>query len=248
MTNRKGQNSILFIATLGVYLGLVLAGGTAPQVYAHAATTRAFDAREEIEIVDDLTGPPDDERATLGQSVQVYIDDVEQLILALKRLHDGGTFDQSADFFEVRQNSQLPCVPANTAGSYSPEQFVNVNDKARPFLERFSKQLTYGYSLGDCVANRSFADKSSTDSRAVFKLDKSGLSVEVVVRKESPQAAALLSGDLASVFHTFTAKEKLPVRKAISENTTFRTENDQVTVVTRLARASLDELLSSDAK
>jgi len=248
MTNRKGQNSILFIATLGVYLGLVLAGGAAPQVYAHAATTRAFDAREEIEIVDDLTGPPDDERATLGQSVQVYLDDVEQLILALKQLHGVGLFDPGVDFFEVRQTSQLPCVAANTAGSYTPIQFVNVNDKARPFLERFSKQLTYGYSLGDCVLNKSFADKSSTDSRAAFKLDKLGLSVEVVVRKESPQRADLLSGDLASVFQTRIEKETLPARKAILENTTFRTENDQVMVVTRLARASLDPLLVSDAK
>ena len=58
MTNRKNQNSILLLATLGVYLGLVLAGAT-PQVLANAATAKQFDLRDEIEMVDDLDNKPD---------------------------------------------------------------------------------------------------------------------------------------------------------------------------------------------
>ena len=60
MTNRKNQNSILFLATLGVYLGLFIAGGAAPQVFAHSATTRAFEITDEIEVKDDLDKNPDD--------------------------------------------------------------------------------------------------------------------------------------------------------------------------------------------
>jgi len=60
VSTRKGQNSILFITTLGVYLGLVLAGGASPQVFAHpAATTRNFDITDEIEFKDDLDKKPD---------------------------------------------------------------------------------------------------------------------------------------------------------------------------------------------
>src|SRR4051812_6725774 len=58
MEKRKGQNSILFLTTLGVYLGLVLVGGT-PQVLANAATTRHFDIKDEIEFQDKLDKDPD---------------------------------------------------------------------------------------------------------------------------------------------------------------------------------------------
>lgn len=58
MDKRKGQNSILFLTTLGVYLGLVLVGAT-PQVLANAATTRNFDIRDEIEFQDKLDKDPD---------------------------------------------------------------------------------------------------------------------------------------------------------------------------------------------
>src|SRR6476620_8746450 len=58
MEKRKSQNSILFVATLGVYLGLMLAGAT-PQVLANAATTRTFDIKDEIEFQDKLDKDPD---------------------------------------------------------------------------------------------------------------------------------------------------------------------------------------------
>jgi len=72
LSERKQQNSLIFIATLGVYLGLVLTGGT-PQVFAHAALTRGFDIREEIETVDDQDKKPDDERSPVTNSFQIYL-------------------------------------------------------------------------------------------------------------------------------------------------------------------------------
>jgi hypothetical protein len=41
LNNRKNQNSILVLATLGVYLGLVLVGAT-PQMLAQAAMSKQF--------------------------------------------------------------------------------------------------------------------------------------------------------------------------------------------------------------
>jgi len=249
MSSRKGQNSIIFLATLGVYLGLVLAGGTAPQVYAYAATTRAFDAREEIELGDDFFGPPEgDERSSVTESLSVYVDDVEQLVNALKRYSAKGSFDVSRDFFEVNQNSYLPCVSSNIRGSYTPEKFVSVSTAVRPTLERFSKQTTYGYSLGDCLQNPHFAENTSTDSRTLFKLDESGLTVQIKVKKESRQAAESLASDLRDVAARMLSKENLPVRAAILKETSFQIENDQVFVITRLPRAALDPLLANDAK
>ena len=50
MTNNRKNNSILFLTTLGVYLGLMLVGGAAPQVFAHGALARNFELQDEIEV------------------------------------------------------------------------------------------------------------------------------------------------------------------------------------------------------
>lgn len=58
MSKSTNKNSILVLATLGVYLGLVLVGAT-PQVLAQAAMTREFSVKDEIEVKDDLDTKPD---------------------------------------------------------------------------------------------------------------------------------------------------------------------------------------------
>jgi hypothetical protein len=58
LNNRKNQNSILVLATLGVYLGIVLAGAT-PQILAQAATAKQFSMKDEIEAKDSLDKEPD---------------------------------------------------------------------------------------------------------------------------------------------------------------------------------------------
>jgi hypothetical protein len=63
LNTRKNQNSILVLATLGVYLGLVLVGAT-PQVLALAAMTRQFNVKDEIEFAEDLDKKPPEDVAT----------------------------------------------------------------------------------------------------------------------------------------------------------------------------------------
>ena len=75
MNNHKNQNSILVLATLGVYLGLVLVGA-APQVLAQAAMTRQFDVKDEIEVKDDLDKKPNDEACSdLGTVANKQLDE-----------------------------------------------------------------------------------------------------------------------------------------------------------------------------
>ena len=69
--SRKSHNSILFLTTLGVYLGLILVGAT-PQVLAQAATTKQFTIREEVSISDDLDKQPDD-NAAAATAVEVSL-------------------------------------------------------------------------------------------------------------------------------------------------------------------------------
>jgi len=248
LTKRKAQNSFLVLTTLGVYLGLLMVGGAAPQVLAHSATTRSFEITDEIEIKDDLDNKPDDERSDVRLSLITYFQDVEAFVKTLRRL--GGTkyFDPAGDSFEVNQSTQLPCVAANKIGSYTANKFVVKNEQFRPWLESFSKLLTDGYSLGDCLPNSRFAPVETTDSKFNFRLDKDAFAIDVAVRKQSPEAARLLVGDLADTFAALKKTEADVVRQKLYEATKFRSENDQIFVVTHMPRAGLDALLAKDAK
>jgi len=247
LSNQKAKNSILFLTTLGVYLGLVLAGGAAPQVYAHAAMTRNFDIVDEIEFKDDLDKKPDDDRTDINLSVQVYLEDVEQFLAALNSLAQKGQFDAKADSFEVIQSSSLPCVASNKQGSYTPVKFDSRNTVVNPFLERLTKQANYGYSLADCVADPHFNGGEASDSRFTLKQDGSTLTLQIAVRKSSPQSASTLVPALTETFGRFR-KNAVPLRQAIIDRTSVRAENDQLFVITRLPRGSLDPLFARDAK
>jgi hypothetical protein len=248
VANRRTNNSVLFLTTLGVYLGLMLVGGAAPQVFAHGALTRHFELQDEIEARDDLDNKPDGETATLSLSIKTYIEDVEEFLNTLHKLGQNGKFDLSQDRFEVTQTTLLPCVPANKVGSYSANTFHLKNDSLRPPLERFSKLLTDGYSLADCLPSSRFSGQEATNSKFTFKLDDSALSIQVSVQKASPEIARRLSADLAATFPKFTPSAAALARQKVFENTTFKSRNNQVLVITRLPRAALDPLLATPAK
>ena len=229
-----------------------MVGGAAPQVLAHSATTRNFEITDEIEVKDDLDNKPDDERSDERSDVRLslitYFQDVEAFVKTLRRL--GGTkyFDAASDSFEVNQATQLPCVAANRTGSYTANKFITKNEQIRPWLESFSKLLTDGYSLGDCLPNSRFAPVETTDSKFNFRLDKDALAIDVAVRKSSPEAAKILAGDIADTFAALKKSEADSIRQKLYEATKFRSENDQIFVITHMPRASLDPLLAKDAK
>lgn len=59
MANKKNQNSILFLTTLGVYIGMLMVGSTPGVVAQQGAMTRNFEISDEIEERDDLDTQPD---------------------------------------------------------------------------------------------------------------------------------------------------------------------------------------------
>ena len=72
MTSRGNNNSFIILTTLGVYLGLLLVGGAAPQVLAHSAMTRNFEIADEIEVKDDLDNKPDSVEEVLTASASSF--------------------------------------------------------------------------------------------------------------------------------------------------------------------------------
>lgn len=70
--SRRSQNPVLVLTTLGVYLGLLIVGGAAPQVLAHSATTRNFEISDEIEVKDDLDKKPDEATAVDDGTAETF--------------------------------------------------------------------------------------------------------------------------------------------------------------------------------
>ena len=247
MSNRKPQNSLLFLTTLGVYLGLVLVGAT--PVLGHAATTRNFEISDEIEIKDDLDRKPDDnKRSPLEMSIGNYYADIELFIESLSRLRHSGLFDLSVDTFEVSQSTALPCVAGNKVGSYTAESFAAANAALRPTLEWAGKRLTDGYAFGDCVPSEHFGGREATQSRFVLKLDAKGLTLEITGLRKSPVDAGAFLRELKYGWDLFRPTAQRPVDKYVSAHTTLGVSGSKILVVTRLPRAGLQALLSNDAK
>lgn len=68
MSKSKSYNSILFLTTLSVYLGLVLVGAS-PQVLAQQITfVNKFEIQNEIEFEDDLDKKPEDDESSETKS------------------------------------------------------------------------------------------------------------------------------------------------------------------------------------
>lgn len=231
-----------------MYLGLLLAGATPGVLAQQAALTKQFNVRDEIERKDDLDKKPDDERSPVTASVQIYLEDVEYFLASLGRLQSRGKFNLAKDEFSVAKSTALPCVAANKAGRYTPAKFNFTNEASLGALELFSRGMEYGYSLGDCLASNEFNGIEAVDSRFSYSLDNKVFNVNVVVKKQSAQIALELIKELESTLRLYDTPDGTNLRKAVIANTKFKSAGDQVTVVTRLPRGSLDMLLATNVK
>lgn len=246
MKSSKPNNSILFLTTLGVYLGLVLVGAT--PVLGHAATTRNFEITDEIEVKDDLDRKPDDERSPLAISIGNYYADLEYFLTSLEKLQKAGKFDVATDTFEIAQSTALPCVAGNKVGSYTAETLFTSNSAVRPALEFTGKRVTDGYAFADCVPSDKFAGQEATHSKFVLKLTADGLSLEVSGVKRSTVEADAYLKELTAAWDQFRKTATEPAPKYISEGTALSVNGAKILVVTRLPRAALNRLLAKDAK
>ena len=257
MSNKTKQNSIIFLTTLSVYLGLVLVGGVPPSVFAQAATTRNFNVQDEIEVKDDLDKKPDDEiQNLLGKldkgyfTIDNYIGEIETLLFNLKRLNLIEKFDLE-DAFQVDKTSSMPCfVDGDPVGIGTEKLNVHYNKWLTSALTDAANNLQhYTEFLEDCLPSKRFGDSKERNSTIILSFDSSELKIGISGFKESPQKAKQLAENLNQVF-TIKIRENAnkPEIKQFYENTKSSSENNQVFIVTRLPRGSLDALLVNDTQ
>ena len=207
--------------------------------------TRQFDVKDEIELKDDLDKNPNGRLP--ADAIENYFYHVESFLDDLKALPDKDLLRSLTSPFEVVRTTALPCVKGNRVGSSDGSNKVE-SELIWPYLSQLANRLSNGYDLGDCLANEKFGDSKATVSGLQLRLDKNELSIQVDVQKSSFHSAGLLSDVLTSELASHDWANESRICQQILANTSFRSENDQVFIVTRLPRAGLDSLLAVDAK
>lgn len=216
MTNRKNYNSIIFLSTL--CLGLVLVGAT-PYISSQFALTKI----DEIPIVENLDQLPDDDA------------DFQNLILSLLK--------------EIKKEAKIEKVPLplqnefEINASYEKDQYgegssvgSTISDQRLSILiqESFHKKFTpKAFEMADFDGQRK-------DVKIKLEANKTKIEFEISFTKSNPQGIVEF---LNNHFSNSRDKAKSLLVKEVYQNSVARSQNNQVFIVTRLPRGSIDSLL-----
>lgn len=250
MINRRTNNSLLFLTTLGVYLGLVLVGGAAPSVFAHGALTRPFELKDEIEISDDLEKKPDLTEKELNDAIGEYSRHLQDFVENLKKLRSIDKFDGDWITFDSQQTTYTPCPATGTHHSEIVEGHIDrwlapAITEAQFVVEDFTW-------LADCLPYSGREDRSLAKSVGIkLTYDKTGLTHQLSIKFASEKTAQSLHKGLSSAFAKFKIDDEdddFALKKVLLKQTSLTTSADQIFITTRLPRADLDPLLATHAK
>lgn len=210
MSNSKNYNSIVFLTTLSVYLGLVLVG--APPILAQAALARQFDIQNEIEVKDDLDKKPDDETCT-ELKAKTYEQDIQFVKAYLE------TVSQFLKPISFAKSKDYDLIISVKTDSIDDDEIFNRNFSA------LRKELSLG-SFEQKIDDGGFFEKLNLKSKFQNK-------------------------DISSFVQFYNAsleylhcETQYKSANLILTNTKITYENNQVFIVTRLPRGSLDALLA----
>ncbi len=242
MSERKNYNSIIFLTTLSVYLGLVLVGAPAP-VLAQAALTSKIEVKDKIEKKDDLDNKPDEDSESLQEiyAEKIFADFVKDLqnLQARKRYSSIEEKDFNVSRILLVNDSEsdaenIPNIGVSSLNKVLVKLLESLDDNQLRGLADFSWDTKFG------VYPSAFDLKIYTNV--------SGVKLETYFKKATEQKASLLAERLNDEFISRVNKAEDNFAKQIYENTKVTSFNNQVFITTQLPRGSLDALLTQSAK
>ena len=241
MSKGKNYNSIVFLTTLSVYLGLVLVGGAIPTVLAQAALTRDFDIKNEIVFEDDLDKKPDED--DVFDSDFIY-GPVLELLSDLKKLkqiekYNGEQYFEIDFLFKRYEKSNRFNVEKIQGGG---------NIWVHTACEEPAYLIEHQFDL-NTPSNFYIYDKKLkvkvTNTNVKFVSENGDFSLQINSTQESNGKAQELAKFFNDAFIVASSNADLKnYEKLVYQNTKATSENNQVLIVTRLPRASIDELLA----
>lgn len=246
MTHRKNQNSILFLTTLGVYLGLLLVGSSS-QLRAQASEIlrQSVDEKDACASKDELLeqayklrseiGSASNSKSLITKEVASFFDDI------LDDLRDDPHNLKNGFMAEFVVQRLAPLEIQVSSRIRNSFRYGGADKTKTDFLgERF-------YSIIEEVSKISCAGSSLNCSDVSLRVafDEFGFTVET--HFSFPQKSATNATLFARAYNLenqYEACSQGDVDRLIFDHTSARSENDQVFIVTRLPRAGLDSLLA----
>jgi hypothetical protein len=255
VSKSKNYNSIVFLTTLSVYLGLVLVASV-PQVLAQpAATTKQFNVKDEIEAKDDLDKNPD------GEAIKSFLEKDYEAALSsfvedLRKLKQDGRYRASGTKpFQISAFRRF-CSAENeiATSSFDPTDASDANAWIEDaFLDIHSSfTVANNWNFATTPTFIKLPEGVSEDDRCkVFGLDteinRSNFTVRITFSRETAANAALLAGTLDKYFIRKAARPRNTLTKQIYWYTRASADKNQVMIVTRLPRGSIAPLLAYTA-
>jgi hypothetical protein len=250
MNTRKSQNSILFLTTLGVYLGLVFVGATPQVVAQRAAMARTFDIKDEIERKDEFDGNPDIEglRSLITNALEATISSFIGEV-------------RSSDSDSAGRASLVKPHSLRTVRNFCAEDWIEVTDPLSSYLGGDSiNDLHRNLDLGSHWNFSSLPDflkaqdgppkqKFCKAFAASTDVDSDGLSIKLSFSRTDEIDAFRLAGYLNDFLYGRAGYFRdNPITKVVYENTRATSDYANLVIITRLPRGSLDTLLAKDAR
>lgn len=233
MTSRKNYNSVIFLTTLSVYFGLVLVGAPAPVFAQNVLTRQQYEREFAKQNKDELEKPLNDGN--------LFVPQIIQLVHELNSLSKNKHFDWNAkNHYEIEgiafcESDNYPSYLGS--GSFGNEPFGASDDFAVRLAREISKRR---------VAD-GFGDFYSQSVSFDFSTENSTFSLKATTENKNSQDNQVFYSEVAAYFERFASFPKSSKEKVIYENTKITSDNNQVIVVTRLPRGSLDALLAKDS-
>lgn len=232
MNRTKTHNSLIFLTTLSIYLGLVVVGSS-PTVLAYAATTPRFEIRSEAEVEDDLDKKPDSDAPVF----ETYFDTLAVLIDELAALESSGQFDSVTEKFRSTYGESVTCGSDPERRRLWVWQAID-NEAVQSVLTGVFKRFSDSFGAGECAFSES--DPQIGQRRSEFRISVENGTYEFAFQFSKPtqsDAAAFIARFAGKAAET--SPESTGTRTLVGRNSTFHQENNQVFVITRLPRAAL---------
>lgn len=226
MSKAKNHNSILFLTTLGLYLGLVMVGGATP------ALAQKSPARPAVKVVSSSPG----KTARVTSQDDLYVLSVVRLVEELNRLSKRGHFDWfSVLKYEIEDLAI--CESDNSPSFLAFGDLGKADDAVSDSAVRLARHVFIKKSelgLGDVYSQR-------LDYK--FTLENNTLAASFVLKDLSDSPVPIKV--LAAYFERFASASSSDRGKIVADHTEVTSQNDQIFIVTRLPRGSIDSLLRS---
>ena len=224
MSKQHKNNSIIFLTTLSVYLGLVLVGG------AHSASAQAI-LQNKVEVEHLTDEKILAEYVSLFQSLYVLSKDFSvHYSEEIKNISDNKLKDG-----EYQLNCFYIINPDFSQTIIGIDGWIIDSPKFRPSLEKLYKIFPH------------ITEKDKSQIKFNLSLTDKDFSLKVTAFQGSDEQAA-------QIFDAYINKlSRLKIQQVgwsqiIYQNTEISKENNQILIITCLPRGSLDEFLKQNAK